>query len=114
MKNKLIVLGIIALLTIGIASVFVFGSSDNFHKNWIGKHKFFDKSAWIDKLGLPEDASEEEIWEAKKSKWEDWNSKIKEKLGLPEDATDKEVQAALEEWKENKDFNHKGFHNYNK
>lgn len=111
MKNKLIVLGIIALLTIGIASVFVIGSSDKFHKKWIGIHKNFDKSVWLEKLGLSEDASEEEIWEAKKSKLEERHFNIIEKLGLPEDASDEEVQAALEEWKENKNFFHKGFHN---
>ena len=111
MKKKLMVIAIIALLTIGIASVCVIGSSDDFHKKWIGIHKNFDKSAWLEKLGLSEDASDEEIWEAKKSKWGDWNSKIKEKLGLPEDTSDEEVQAALEEWKENKVFKHKGFHN---
>jgi len=110
MKNKLIVLGIIALLTIGLTSVLVIGSSD-FHKKWIGKHKYFDKSVWLEKLGLSEDASEEEIWEAKKSKFGDRHFNIKEKLGLPEDASDEEVQAALEEWKENKNFFHKGFYN---
>ena len=84
MKKKLMVMAIIALLTIGIASVFVIGSSDNFHKKWIGIHKNFDKSVWLEKLGFPENASEEEIWEAKKSKLGDWNANIKEKLCLIE------------------------------
>jgi len=111
MKKKLMVLGIIAILTISIISVFVIGSSDKFHKKWMGIHKNFDKSAWLDKLGIPEDASQEEIWETKKLKWGERHSNIKEKLGLSEDASDEEVQAALKEWKENKNFFHKGFCN---
>ncbi len=66
-------------------------------------------SLMIEKLGLPEDATMEDIHAAMKEKTaaikEEWLSAVREKLGLPEDASLEDVKAALQEWKEeNKDL----------
>ena len=66
-------------------------------------------SLMIEKLGLPEDATMEDVKAAMKEKIaatkEEWMSAVREKLGLPEDASLEDVKAALQEWKEeNKDL----------
>ena len=107
MKNKkFVIAGLIVILVVGIVSVFAIGDKSWFgHKAWkkSGKHlNFGDKSAWLEKMGLPSDATETQIIEAKKELWgQDHMIDIREKLGLPEDASEEEVQEALQKWKEN-------------
>ncbi len=76
MKNKkFVMIGLFVILIVGIVSVF---ATQN--KSWYGHtgwkksgeytHKNFeDKSAWFEKMGLSEDATEEEIIAAKKELW---------------------------------------------
>jgi hypothetical protein len=70
-----------------------------------GEYKEKHHDMLMEKLGLSDDASEEEIhdaWKEKKMQWYEQNrEKLLEKLGLPEDATDEEVKEALQEWKNN-------------
>lgn len=107
------VLGVIILLVFGIVSVFATGSQN---KLW-GHHKNFEgKGAWLEKIGLSEDATDEEIIAIKKEMWadnknyswfgdkEDYAIKIREKLGLSEDATDEEVKIAIQEFKDENNF----------
>ncbi len=60
--------------------------------------------AMKEKLGLPEDATQEDIMNAmmqnRETLMEEHMTTVKEKLGLPEDATDEEVQDALNQWRE--------------
>ena len=113
MKNKkFVIVGLVALLIIGIVSVFATGTGDKSwfgHKGWksSGEHfykNFGDKSLWLEKLGLPSDATEEQIQEAIKEQWEqrkaEYNKAIREKLGLSEDATQEQVIVALKQKRE--------------
>ena len=73
MKNKRFVMaGIIVILIVGIVSVFATQDKSWFgHKGWKKHHykNFGDKSAWLDKMGLPADATKAQIIEAKKELW---------------------------------------------
>jgi len=76
MKNKkLIVIGLIAVLIVGLISVFVVARYESsWHKSWKkdGFHSykdFGDKSGWVEKLGLPANATKEQIMDAKREKW---------------------------------------------
>ena len=55
-------------------------------------------------LGLPEDATQEQVREAMQLKRSEMHSemlqKAREKLGLEEDSTDDEIQNALDSWRE--------------
>ncbi len=105
--------GLIIILVVGLVSVFAIGTQNKSwygHKGWkkSGEHSyknFEDKSAWLEKLGLPSDATEAQIIEAKKELWgqgkADHLIDIREKLGLSDDASEEEVQEALQKWKEN-------------
>lgn len=121
MKNKKIVIAVlIFILVIGVVSVFAIGSKDKSwygHKDWkksgIYFHKNFeDKSVWLEKLGLPSDATYDQIIAAKKEKWMNGKENhfvyIREKLGLPDDASDEEVWEEKKKWKKGKNF-HKGY-----
>ena len=119
MKNKKFVMaGLIVILIVGLVSVFAIGTQKSWygHKGWkkSGEHtykNFEDKSAWLEKMELPSDATEDQIIAAKKEHWgeskADYMITIREKLGLPDDASEEEVQEALQKWKEEKNF-HKG------
>lgn len=124
MKNKkLMIVGLIIILMVGIVSVFAIGTQNKSrygHKGWKknGEHAykiFEDKSAWLEKMRLPSDATPTQIIEAKKELWGQGKAgymhNIREKLGLSDDASDEEVQEILKKWKEEKNF-HKdsGFH----
>jgi hypothetical protein len=78
------------------------------HAKNLSKEEYHD--ILIEKLGLPDDASDEEILGAvkeNKMQWqEQYRDKLLEKLGLPDDATDEEVKEALQEWKNNKHIWH--------
>ena len=76
MKNKkFVIVGIIVILIVGIVSVFATQDKSWFgHKGWkkCGKcsyKNFGYKSAWLEKMGLPADATEAQIIEAKKELW---------------------------------------------
>jgi hypothetical protein len=108
--NKFMIIGLIVILVVGIVSVFAtgdYGKSWYGHKGWkgMGKHSSHhgDKSGWLEKMGLPGDASHEEIIEAKKNlQWGghgDHMNIMRQKLGLPEDASDEEVKEAWQEIK---------------
>lgn len=114
MKNKkFVIVGLVALLVIGIVSVFVIGTEGKSwfsHKSWknSGEHfykNFGDKSSWLEKLGLPSNATETQIQGALKDQWEqkhmEYNKKIREKLGLPEDATQEQVTESLKQKRKN-------------
>ena len=74
MKNKkFVIAGLILILIVGVVSVFAMGTHSKSwygHKSWkkSGEHiyKDFDKSAWLEKMGLPSDATEDQIIESKK------------------------------------------------
>lgn len=84
MKNKpLIISLIIFILLLAVVSVLAsYDMSWYVHKDWSAsdkvwsmsdKHSFMGsdyKSAWLEKVGLPEDASDAQILEFKKSLWE--------------------------------------------
>ncbi len=118
-KKKIVVAGLIVILIVVVVSVFVIGTQNKLwygHKGWkkSGEHtytNFGDKSAWLEKLGLSDDATEAQIIAAKKEIWmqdkADYMINIREKLGLPDDASEEEVKGALQKWKEEKNF-HKG------
>jgi len=119
MKNKkFLMIGLILLLIIGLVSVFVSGTQNKSsygHYGWKNgggcNYNNVDKSAWLEKLGLTSDATDEEIIEAKKElfgqhKTNHWVN-IKEKLGLSDDASDEEVEDALQKWKEGNNFHWK-------
>jgi hypothetical protein len=128
MKNKkVVVVGVsvfIVIFLIGTVSVFASGSQTKIwghhnygdcEKNAEYSHKNFeDKSAWFEKMGLSEDATDEEIIAVKKEYWVQHITEIKEKLGLPEDATDEEVKIAMQElkgnWSSMKKHGHSGTH----
>lgn len=110
MKNKkFMMIGLVTLLLIGIVSVFAIGIDDKSwfsYKGWKsnGKHfykNFGNKSPWLEKLGLPSNATETQIQEALKEQWEQkhvgYNKKIREKLGLPDDATQEQVIETLKQ-----------------
>ena len=70
--------GLIVILIVAIVSVFAIGTQTKLwhgHKDWKKSgeyaHKTFDTSAWLEKMGLSEDATEEEIIAAKKELWAD-------------------------------------------
>lgn len=127
MKNKkFAIVGLIALVVMGVVSVFAIGAEDNTwfsHKGWksSGKHLYEncgDKSSWSEKLGLPSNATETQIQEVLKEHWEQRKIEnikaIRAKLGLPEDASEEEVIEALQKWRqENKNhligFGHTGY-----
>jgi len=123
--NKLLIIGIIFVLVIGIASVYASSERPWHYKSWkhsgnyFSKH-FGDKSSFIENLGLDEDATKEEIKAALIQKHDTFKSDklqaINDKLGLDEDATDEEIKEAWIAWKEenkglfsHKGFSHKGF-----
>jgi len=113
MKNKKFVITVlIALLAIGIISVFAIGREDSswFSYSWksSGKHfnkNFGDKSFLLERLGFPSNATETQIQEALKVQWgqrkEEYNKVIKEKPGLPQNATQEQVIEALKQKGEN-------------
>jgi len=78
MKNKkFLLVGLIIILVIGLFSVltvaqnkYSHGDWDGHKKKWEGHYKVFDKATWLEKVGLPADATDEEIIEFKKSQWE--------------------------------------------
>jgi len=125
--KKLLMAGLAVVLIIGLVSVFAIGTQKSWygHKAWkkSGEHNFkdFDMSAWLEKMGLPADASEEEIIEAKKALWgkdkiehiweegdkEDYMINMREKFGLPPDASEEEVKEAWMKWKEENEFHSK-------
>ena len=70
--KKFLIIGLIVLFVVGILSVFATGDNGFGHKSWKKSgdfHKKFDQSKWLDKLGLPDDATDDEIKEAFKSKF---------------------------------------------
>ena len=83
-----------------------------FNKSKMHLHGFFGKehlSNLKQKLGLPENATSEQIKEAIKNKWateQEKNFEIaREKLGLNENASIEDVQSALYKWaQENKEL----------
>ncbi len=122
--KKFIIFGLLTLLIIGSISIFVVkaetqekGESHWFGKSlrghWKGRERGFDNKTSFsndlkEKLGLPEDATEEEVKEAIKQRREthreEWKKRVKEKLGLPESASDEELREAMKKWRdENKD-----------
>ena len=136
MKKLFMALAIV--LIVGVVFVFAQNKSWYGHKGWKkgGEHNF-DKSVWLEKLGLDPDASEEEIIEAKKALWgkEEWQGKAGhiwgkdkaawgegkenhnweeekaawlEKMGLPADASEEEIIAAKKELWGDKEFYHGG------
>ena len=117
MKNKkFMIIGLIAILIVGLVSVFAIGTHNKSQYGHWGLKKcgdcthknFEDKGAWLEKMGLPSDATEAQIIEAKKELWgkdkADYMLNIREKLGLPDDASEEEVQEALQKLKEEKNF----------
>ncbi|MBW2985099.1 hypothetical protein KY313_00385 [Candidatus Woesearchaeota archaeon] len=121
MKNKkLVMMGLLGILIIGVVSVFAIGSQNKYdYKGWkkFGDytHKnFYDKSAWLEKLGLPSDATKDQIMEAKKEHWGKGKANhmfnFREKLGLSDDASEEEVNEAWQKWKgENKFYSKEGY-----
>jgi|TARA_B100001971_G_C17843645_1_gene359883 hypothetical protein len=113
MKNKkILIAGMIVILVVGLVSVFAMGHQD---KSWYGSKdwkksgnhhykNFGDKTSWLEKMGLPLDATDAQIIEAKKELWgqskSDHMIDIKEKLGLPDDASEEEVHEAMLKWKD--------------
>ncbi len=111
MKNKkFLIAGLIALLIVGVVSVFAMGMYDKSgYGHWkmskFSHKNFGDKGAWSEKLDIPSDATKAQIKEALKAHYgktkAGYTIKIREKLGLPDDASEEEVQEALQKWKEN-------------
>ena len=111
-NKKFVMAGLVALLIIGIVSVFAIGTEEKSwfsHKGWKSSENhmyknFGDKSSWLEKLGLPSDATETQIQEVLKEQWEQRKAKhsqaVMEKLGLPEDATQEQVIEALKQKRE--------------
>lgn len=111
--------GLIVIVIVVIVSVFAIGTQNKLwygHKGWkkSGEHtynNFGDKSAWLEKLGLSDDATEAQIIAAKKEIWmqdkADYMINIREKLGLLDDASEEEVQEALQKWKAENEFHSK-------
>lgn len=125
--EKFVMIGLVALLVIGIVSAFATGAGDKSwfsHKGWKSSGNHFYKNCEdkkLDKLGLPPNATETQIQEALKGYFGqrkiEYGEIIREKLGLLEDASEEEVIEALQKWREeNKDhlsgFGHRryGFH----
>ena len=121
MKNKkMVMIGLLSILVIGVVSVFAVGAQNKYHyKDWkkFGEHtykNFYDKSAWLEKLGLPSDATKDQIMEAKKEHWGKGKANhmfnFREKLGLSDDASEEEVKEAWQKWKgENKFHSKEGY-----
>ena len=118
MKNKkLVMIGLLGILIIGVVSVFAVGAQNKYHyKDWkkFGEHtykNFYDKNAWLEKLGLPLDATKDQIMEAKKEQWGKGKANhmfnFREKLGLSDDASEEEVKEAWQKWKEDNNFHSK-------
>jgi hypothetical protein len=61
---------------------------------------FEGKGVWFGKMGHDKNMINGEVMAAKKKYWEQHITLIKEKLGLPADATDEEVKVAMQELKE--------------
>ena len=122
--KKFIIFGLLTLLIIGSISIFAVtaetqekGESHRFGKSLRGHGRrcdgrFDNKTSFSndlkEKLGLPEDATEEEVKEVIKQRREthreEWGKRVKEKLGLPESASDEELREAMKKWRdENKD-----------
>ncbi len=81
MNKKFLIIGAIALLVVGIASVFAMGDKWHGDKSWKkGWHhkEVGDKSAWFEKLGVSSDATKEEIMEAM-HKWKTENKDFSKK-----------------------------------
>ena len=106
MEKRYIFILAAIILVIGIASVFATTSGDKFWKHHKDGNYNYDKSAWLEKIGLHLDSTDEEIiaakkqiWADKKTHWtgdkEDYMVGFREKLGLSEDATDEEVKQAM-------------------
>ncbi len=67
MNNKILIIGIIVLLVVGIVTVFAMGDKWHGDKSWKkGWHykEVGDKSAWFEKFGISPDATKEEMMEA--------------------------------------------------
>lgn len=84
-----------------------------------GFHKFYkywNTTNFTESLGLPANASYEEIRSAVRERMETERegllARVKEKLGLHEDATNEEIKEALKQWREeNKDLMRASMHN---
>ncbi|MBI5066427.1 hypothetical protein HZA97_09410 [Candidatus Woesearchaeota archaeon] len=120
-KNTMIALGVILLLVVGLASFFSLTGAHGWGKDrMMGGFgpKFFgqrseasveDFSKVKQDLGLPEDATNEQVKEALKQKFETEKAakleKVKTKLGLDSSASEEQVKEALAKWREdNKDL----------
>ena len=118
MKNKIfLIIGIITILIVGLSFVTAQNKwhgfkKNGYHKDWTG-HKNFDKSAWLEKMGLPADATDDEIIAAKKvhyTKEFDMSAWL-EKMGLPADATEDEIAEFKEaQWEDKTAWKKEGFH----
>jgi len=82
MKTKIVMITLILVLIIGLTSVFVIGTqkSEHSHKKCGSCKNFADRSVWLEKVGLPTDATTEQIINFKK---EIWASHMKNINGMP-------------------------------
>lgn len=121
-KNTMIALGVILLLVGGFASFFSFTGAYGWGKDrmmgggfgpkFLGQRSgtpVEDFSKMKSELGLPEDATNEQVKEALKQKFEAEKTaqleRVKTKLGLDSSASEEQVQEALAKWREdNKDL----------
>jgi len=88
MMNKKIIAGVILFLVVGIVSVVAMGQEPY-------GHPYADKSAWLEKMGLPADATHEQIIDAKKDMW---HHGFREKFA--DDATYEQIMEAKALWRE--------------
>ena len=113
-NKKVVIIGLLSIFIIGVFSVFVVGAQNKYHYNgWkkFGEHTYkhsYDKSAWLEKLGLPSDATKDQIMEAKKEHWGEGRVNhmfnFREKLGLSDDASREGMKEAWQKWKEDNNF----------
>lgn len=114
MKNEIIGGGIVALMLLGVVLVFSAGAEiqENGNTKWIsgewkrhgrGLHAGFIDNSFSsnlkERLGLPSDATDDEVKDVLKERWaqrkNNHTKTIKEKLGLPEDASTEQIREAL-------------------
>jgi 1,2-phenylacetyl-CoA epoxidase catalytic subunit len=116
MKHKILVIIALIILLVGLVSVFATQNGSWYRHSWKNGGKYIhSEGAWLEKLGLPADATEAQIMEAKKVMWGNktyirgkfgmhgashkelkgtWTQEKTdwlEKAGLPPDATDEQI-----------------------
>jgi len=128
MENKWLITGLIVIVVLGMVSTFTFTGMHSWNKGkmsgWFdgqknfGKHLFFGKTErpmmdvpenLKEELGLPEDATDEQVKDAliqkKEQEYDARSLTVKSKLGLPANASDEQLKEALMAWREeNKDL----------